>query len=176
MDLPQDGNKKASEEWLPCTRRNAKKKWMPQEILDKMEVKRLLKNDPEKYHEVDQQIGTMCKYAKEQYLSACCVEIEELEKKEVQVMHEKVQEVTHRKVKSQTGCIRDADCSVLMDDEAVKRRWTEYIKDLYGDIGRKEKPEIKKTMKGREFSPVEIQKAMKKMKCGKAGGSDGTLL
>ena len=39
------------------------------------------------------------------------------------------------KNKNLTGCIKDEDGSILMDEESVKRRWTTYIKGLCSDDG-----------------------------------------
>ena len=77
----------------------------------------------------------MCKKAKEEYMEECCEEIEELAKKDAQMMNEKVKQATLRKKKNLTGCIKDEDGSILIDEETVKRRWTTYIKGLCSDDG-----------------------------------------
>jgi len=51
----------------------------------------------------------MCKKAKEECLEECCKEIEELEKKDLQIICDKVVCATLKKKKSLTGCIRDDD-------------------------------------------------------------------
>ena len=51
-----------------------------------------------------------------------------------------------------------------MDEESVKRRWTNYIKSLYAEEERKGKPEIRKPMEGAMITTVEIKEAIDKMK------------
>ena len=45
-----------------------KNKWMTQEILYKMDERRLAKNFPEKYKQLNKEVRKMCKKAKEEYL------------------------------------------------------------------------------------------------------------
>ena len=84
-------------------------KWMTKEKLDKMDERRLAKNDPGKYKKLNKEIRKMCKNANEEYLEDCCKEIEELEKKDLQIICDKVVCATLKKKKSLTGCIRDDD-------------------------------------------------------------------
>lgn len=74
----------------------------------------------------------------------------------------KVRQATQRNKKNVPGCIKDRDGSVLMDDASVKRRWTEYIKGLFSDIGREEKPQINRLMCGQSITISEVKEAIKK--------------
>ena len=57
-----------------------------------------------------------------------------------------------------------------MDEDSIKRRWTDYIKVLYADSKRKEKPEINKPLDGHTITAAEIKQAMDKMKNGNTTG------
>ena len=98
----------------------------------------------------------MCTKAKEEYLEEYCKEIEELEKKDFQIMHDKVRHATLKKKKNLTGRIREDDGSILMDEESIRRRRTSYIKNLYSDNERKQKPEISIRMDDHKITTVEI--------------------
>lgn len=87
---------------------------MTQEILHKIDEKRLAKNTQEKYKQLNKEIRKMCREAEEEYLEECWEEIEELEKKDAQMMHKKVRHATLRRKRSLTGCIKDEDGSFLM--------------------------------------------------------------
>ena len=62
---------------------------------------------------------------------------------------------------------------MMIHKESIRRRWTSYIKDLYSNNERKEKPAISTRMDGHKITTAEIEKGMVKMKSGKATGSDG---
>ena len=91
---------------------------MIKEILDTMEERRLAKGNQKKYNKLNSEIRNMCTICKEKYLEACCAEIEDLEKKDTQIMHEKARHVTYKRKKTMTSCIKDDDGSILMDEEA----------------------------------------------------------
>ena len=168
----QEAYVKSAEACIPRKSVTVKKKWMTTEILNQMELRCREKKDTEEYSRLDRKIRKMCKTTKEEYLEQQCEEIENLEKKDVQMMYEKVKDVTNKKKQNISSCIKDEDGCVLMEPDQIKRRWTDYIKCLYSDPDRKERPVIRKQMTGQQITKEEIRHAMKKMKKGKAVGND----
>ena len=114
----------------------------------------------------------MCRAAKEEYLNRQCEEIEELENKNVQIIHEKVEAVVNKKKWHTSSCIKDEDGNVFMEQDQIKNRWTEYINSLYLDTDRIDRPVIKKQMTGNPITRDEIENAMTQMKKNKAVGND----
>jgi len=62
--------------------KNMKKKWMTEKILQMMEVRRIVKNDPDKYKESQKCIKREIRKAKEIWMKNQCAEIEKLERKQ----------------------------------------------------------------------------------------------
>ena len=57
-----------------------------------------MKKDIDEYRRVNMRIRNMCRAAKEEYLNRQCEEIEELENRYIQIMHEKVKAVVSEKI------------------------------------------------------------------------------
>ena len=66
-----------------------------------------------------------------------------------------------------------ADGTVAMEMDEVLKRWEEYIAELYEDD--REEPDITVALEGPSILKSEIEKAMRKMKTGKAAGEDGIV-
>ena len=162
----------SAQECIPKYGMTAKKKWMTSEILDQMEMRRRVKKDTDEYRRVNMRIRNMCRAAKEEYLNQQCEEIEELENRNIQIMHEKVKAVVNKKIWHISSCIKDEDGNVIMEQDQIKGRWTEYINSLYSDTERKDKPVIGKQMNGNPTTREEVRDAMKQMKKNKAVGND----
>ena len=150
----------------------AKKKWMTAEILDQMEMRRRVKKDTDEYRRVNMRIRNMCRAAKEEYLNQQCEEIEELENRNIQIMHEKLKALVIKKIWHISSCIKDEDGNVFMEQDQIRGRWTDYINSLYSDTERKDKPVIGKQMNGNPITREEVRDAMKQMKKNKAVGND----
>ena len=117
----------------------------------------------------------MCKEAKEKWYNERCEEIEKLEKEHnMRAMHQKVKELTDKKkgIKTNSGCIRDKNGTMLFEKDLVANRWVEYISDLYKDEDRKEKEEIEE-LNGPPILETEVKYAIEKLKNGKSPGIDG---
>ena len=162
----------SAQECVPNCGVTAKEKWMTPEILDHMELRRRVKKDTDEYRRINMRIRNMCRAAKEEYLNRKCEEIEELENKNVQIMHEKVKAVVNTKKWHISSCIKDEDGNVLMEQDQIKKRWTEYINSLYLDTDRIDRLVIKKQMTGNPITRDEIRNAMTQMKKNKAVGND----
>ena len=162
----------SAQECVPKCGVTAKKKWMTSEISDHLEFRHRVKKDTDEYRRINMRIRNICRAAKEEYLNRQCEEIEELENKNVQIMHEKVKAVVNKKKWLKSSCIKDEDGNVLMEQDQIKKRWTEYINSLYLDTDRIDRPLIKKQMTGNPITRNEIRNAMTQMKKNKAVGND----
>ena len=87
-------------------------------------------------------------------------------------MQQMVRQVTQKNKKYLTGCVKDTDGSVFMDEGSLNRRWTECIQHLYADAERKEQAQIKRPICGQNIDISEVKQAMEKMKANKAARSD----
>ena len=84
---------------------------------------------------MENDINSKCKKAKEEWWQSKCNEIEQLEAlNRHQEMHNKVKEVTGLKSKKTSSeCVRDKDDQMLFEHDAIRKRWEEYVSDLYND-------------------------------------------
>ena len=87
-------------------------------------------------------------------------------------MYEKVRKITFKNKRMCTGCIKEEDGTIVTDQDQIKRRWTEYIRELYAADTKEKKPVIRKDMNSRKIDEGEIKIAMSKMKRRKAVGND----
>ena len=86
-------------------------------------------------------------------------------------MHNKVKELRSKnRKKKPSGCIKDKNGYILIDQEEIAARWVEYITELYEDH-REQMPKFEVTS-GESIMKDEIQKALKSMKDRKATGTD----
>ena len=86
-------------------------------------------------------------------------------------MYNKMKELTSKNTKKKaSGCIKDKNGNILINQEEIAARWVEYITELYEDH-REQMPKFEVTS-GTSIMKEEIQKALKSMKGGKATGTD----
>ena len=87
---------KAAEEVLLKKKRVQKQPWMTEEILEKMEKRKIAKSlDPEKYNHLKKEVERECIKARDEWWNGKCEEVEELESKhESRVMHKKIKQIT----------------------------------------------------------------------------------
>src|SRR5215469_15322304 len=115
-----------------------------------------------------------CNKARETWMNDRCMGIENLSKRDQQMMYEKVSELTRERMYKQGKAIKKKDGTVVMGKEEVMERWNEYISELLRD-NRRENISIQYNGEG---PPIlkEVKDAMNKMKFGKAVGNDGIAL
>ena len=123
----------AADEVVPNKERTMRQKWMNEEILENMNRRRLLKNQTSENKRIDKEIREDCTRAKDQWLNEQCEEIERLETVNVQIMHNRIKELTGRIENKRCNTIKDKNGHILMEKEEVKQRWKEYITELYED-------------------------------------------
>ena len=165
--------KQAAEEVLPPRKNKKSKEWMTEEILDMME-ERKRQNEKTEYNKIDKKIKAQCKKEKDKWYNQMCEEIERLENKhDMNRMHQAVKELTDRKkeIKTNSGCVRAKDGTLLFEREKVAERWTEYIRELYDDENRGDPVELEDTG-GPDILIEEVKAAIKHLKNGKAAGID----
>eukprot|EP00794_Sanderia_malayensis_P015552 gene15552-17137_t len=165
----RDSMKKTTEELILRKENKAKQPWMKDHILQLMTERKQNKCNESKYREFNKKIKVACKKAKEEWLDERCREIEELDKiGRTRQMYDKVKELTSGKKMGvyQSG-INDKNGEALFDKEDIKKRWVEYIGELYdddqGDI-----PTVS-NLEGPCILHSEVEQAIKELKCGKAG-------
>ena len=167
----------ATKECTEKIERKKNKEWMTDDILKLMEKRRELKNansSTEVYNMKDKEIKKACSLAKEAWFNEKCDEILKLDKSHnSKELHAKVKEVlgTNKKNTGVQACIKDKEGNILFEKEKIEERWTEYIKDLYGDEDRPAEVNIDGD-EGPAFMTEEVKYAMKRMKNRKAPGID----
>ena len=72
---------RTAQEILPRKSITKKQKWMTDDILGKMDLRRMAKNnDPMQYDELDREVIDICRNAKEDWMIHQCQEVEELDR------------------------------------------------------------------------------------------------
>ena len=61
----------------------------------------------------------------------------------IDLMHQKVKELSKRKNRRPTNAINDRDGNKLTESRQIQNRWKEYIEDLYDKSSRRSSDEIK---------------------------------
>ena len=113
--------------------------------LDLMDDRRKVKiQDPNEYKRLDRDIRMRCKNRKEEWYGNLCCEIEGLERRHnSRLLHKKVKDLVDRRkrIKSNSGCIRDKTGKLLFEQQEIEKRWVEYISELYDDEQRGARPD-----------------------------------
>ena len=165
-----------AEEIIPRKERRARQKWITDDILNLMEERRKFKNrNTLRYREVNREIKMKCSAAKERWINKQCDEIEELEKRDTQMMYERVKELTGKRRLRTGEVIMKKNGEIAMEKQEVVDRWKEYIQELFWDE-RPEQLELEVEMTGPDITEDEVEKAMRRMKGGKAVGEDGVAI
>ena len=92
---------------VPKRERRQRRRWMTEEILDKMEERRENKDtNPQRYEELNQEIRQECDSAKENWINEQCDEVVELERThKFESMHQKIKEITGKKIMNRGNVI-----------------------------------------------------------------------
>jgi len=165
---------RTANEILPKHEGKAHKSWMNNEILHLMQERRKAKQDFRKYNTLNKEIKRLCNVAHEKYLNEICEEAEKLYNISPREAHKQIKNITGKfKTKNQTGCLKDKNGNILMEEQEILKRWHDYIEELYDDTERPDKPfKFSEPMSGPAILKNEIENAMKHMKANKAVGSD----
>ena len=164
----------ASAQILPKVTRTPNRPWMTEAILRLMDDRRRCKGtDDQRYRELNRTIHQDCRIAKERWMDEKCTEVEDLSKRDQQLMYSKVNDIIKKKKSNKNIAIKKADGTIAMDIEDVKTRWNEYVSELYHDVRPEENDIEIVNDEGPEIMRSEVEAAIKEMKAGKAVGGDG---
>ena len=181
------GIMKSVEENIGKTKRKqAKKPWITNEMINKMDERRRWKNvytqeGKTKYKQLNNELRRITDKAREKWWEDQCSELEEMDRKgRSDLVYEKVKKLTENKSsqKTKTG-IKNRNGTLLTQPDDVKSRWKEYIEELYAKdekpnaINLESENETDFNNIGPEIIEVEIREAIKEMKTRKAAGCDG---
>jgi len=166
-----------TEQVVPVETRVAKQRWMTEDILEKMEERRLLKHSDTLYRQLDAEIHKDCREAKERLLSEQCELIERLDAThQCNLMHSQIRKtVGSQRGAGATTCIEDKSGNIIMDQDKILERWYEYISELYNDNSRGELPHIVIDTEGTPITQEEVEFALKRMPMKKSPGPDGVI-
>ena len=143
--------------------------WMTPEIKDLLKERRNTKYDSVEYKNLDKLIKSKCICAHEEYLDKKCEETEAPYRFNPKQAHKRNKELKCKKFTNSSGIIKDKDGTILFNENDIKRRWLEYVKDLYDELNRSAPPLY---FNGPTILKSEIQDALSSMRNGKALGSD----
>src|SRR5215469_15222936 len=175
-ELLQEAIRVGNEKVIPTSERRAKRPRMTERILIMMGKRRKFKGiDDQRYKSINRMIHMKCNKAKETWMNYRCMDIENLSKRDQQMMYEKVSELTREVMYKQGKAIKKKDGTVVMGIEEVMERWDEYISELFRD-NMQEDINIQYNGEGPPILKEEVEDAMNKMKFGKAVGNDGFAL
>ena len=90
-------------------------------------------------------------------------------------MYEKVKDPSERKRSQPAGYIQSKDGNIIMEKDKIRERRTEHVQDLYNSE-RDEGFAIECSEEGEAVMAEEVRHAIKKMKIGKATGTDGVAV
>ena len=166
----------------------AKKPWITQEMLGKMDERRKWKNvntdvGKQKYKELNKELKKETDNAREKWWMRECEELEELDRRgRTHLMYTKIKQITRTGkggIKSGGG-VMDSKGTLLTEKEDMKERWKEYVEMLYDkdgkpveeELGVEKEMDVEVDSLGPELLASEIEAAIKEMKNGKAVGID----
>jgi len=167
---------------------SAKKPWVTQEMLDKMEKRRRYKNvntenGRQMYRRLNNELRRETERAREIWWERECTEVEELDKRgRSDIVYAKIKKLSgNRKQLRGIQKIKDVNGVMLTEPEQIKSRWKDYVEVLYDKNGKptSEEVELEKAEevtddeRGPELLREEIEAAIKSMKDSKAAGVDG---
>src|SRR5215469_576495 len=175
-ELLQEAIKVGNEKVIPTSKRRAKSQWMTERILIMMDERRKFKGiDDQRYKSINRMIHKECNKARETWTNDRCMDIENLSKRDQQMMYEKVSELTREIMYKQGKAIKKKEGTVVMGKEEVMERWDEYISDLFMD-NRQENINIQYNGEGPPILKKDVEDSMNKMKFGMAVGNNGIAL
>ena len=168
--------------------RTAKKPWITDKMIEKMDQRRKLKahssdEGRKKYSSLNNELRRETNRAREVWWEQKCEELQEYDKRgRSDLMYQVVRRLTRTgKIATRSSAaINDENGVIVTEIGEVKRRWKEYIEDLYSkneqpkeeDFKLEKEIQIEDDQKGPGILLTEIQEAIKEMKNGKASGVD----
>ena len=160
-----------AEEEVPLLPKKEQESWMAPEIKDLLKGRRNTKYDSVEYKNLNKLIKSKCICAHEEYLDKKCEETEALYRFNPKQAHKRIKELKRKIFTNLSGIIKDKDGTILFEKNDIKRRWLEYVKELYDEPNRSVLPlYFKEPLNGSTILKSEIQNALSSMRNGKALG------
>lgn len=165
-------------------RRRAKKPWVSEAMLNKMDERRKWKkvNNEEgrmMYRRLNNELRRETDNAREKYWNDQCKELEELDRSgKMDKMYGKVKDLTWKKKAESTKSIMSKEGVLLKEAEEVNERWKEYIEELYNkedkpsELELENETDVNRDERGPSILRSEVLQAIKDLKTGKAEGED----
>ena len=125
----------------------AKKPWITEEMLEKMEERRKWKHQAteyarKEYKRLNNELRRTTDKAKETWWTEQCNELDELQKQgRYDILYNRVKDLTKKKGKSSTT-VKDKNGELLSSPDDVRERWREYIEELYDKENRPKEEEM----------------------------------
>ena len=173
-DLKKSINE-ALEETCPL-RQEAKKPWIDGVCWKLIEERRQLRKEKPnslEHKKASRKVKSALKRAKRKWYSERLKDAEEAQKRgDSKTIYKTIRKVT-KKQSTQPGIgIKDRNGHMLFNKEDICERWREYCTELYGRLDHTQE-EIEKGEEEPEVLLSEIEAAIRKLKTGKATGTDG---
>ena len=160
-----------AEEEVPLLPKKEQESWMTPEIKDLLKDRRNTKYDSVEYKNLNKLIKSKCICAHEEYLDKKCEKTEALYRFNPKQAHKRIKELKRKKFTNLSGIIKDKDGTILFEENDIKRRWLEYVKELYDEPNRSVAPlYFKEPLNGSTILKGEIQNALSYMRNRKALG------
>jgi hypothetical protein len=165
--------------------KQAKKPWVTEEMLKKMEERRKVKHQSTavaktEYRRLNNELRRATEKARECWWDEQCSELEELQRqgKHAEV-YRKIRQL-QRKGGINSSMIKDKRGILLTDENEIRQRWKEYIEELYEKENKPTEEEMIGTIENPSdtdnMGPIllreEIEKAIEELKNGKSEGVD----
>ena len=120
--------------------------------------------------------GKIAKKSKGKHMNEQCGIIEDVEKKNPRLMHEKLKETTNkRRICSAVSFVESKDGTIIMEKEKSLERLEEYIKALFED-NRESVMNINREKENLPFTNDEIEIVIKSIPRNKSGGPDDVAI
>ena len=160
-----------AEEEVPLLPKKEQESWMTPEIKALLKERRCTKHNLIEYKNLDKLIKSKCICAHKEYLEKKCEETEALHRFNPKQAHKHTKELKRKKFTNSSGIIQDKVGTILFEENDIKRRWLEYVKELYDKPNTcRSAPSLyfKEPLFGPTTLKSEIQNALSSIRNGKA--------
>ena len=163
--------------------REARKPWITEEMIQDMDERRKWKHQNteearQEYRRLNNKLRRSTEKAKEEWWKEQCGELEAMQRRgQYDKLYQEVKKLTDKPREGGGKVIKDKQGKLLHDPAEIRKRWTEYIEELYDKENRPAQLQVKGPPEniddmGPELLRNEIMAAIKEMKNKKAEGID----
>ena len=156
---------------VPLLLKKEQESWMTPEIKDLLKKRRNTKYDLVEYKNLNKLRKSKCICAHEEYLDKKCEGTKALYRFNPKQARKRIKKLKRKKFTNSSGIIKDKDVTILFEENDIKRRWLEYVKELYDEPNRSAHPlYFEEPLNGPILLKSEIQNAFSSMRNDKALG------